>query len=737
MLLILSASGRECATLLALCCFLLLTQAEEEVNQTGPDYIATITLVATHAGKDGTQVKRDILIGVRSMEDAAAAAARGCYEHDILPTDQVLNVLSYIKNSLDGKNHQPDIQLLRTAGAYMKRAAELSTNDQYIDAAADLIRAIDRNGLDATVRSRISQLLQDAFKDQKGYDEQLEKERQIAEELERREKAEREAEEESARRKAMDETDWTNFKEELQRLMRNSESADEEGEVLASVSFHLEGKGKDGNKVSEDIAVSLQASQDVSEVAFQFCSSKGLHSHAEVLKVKRELINQASRKGYKSKSDIDVEEMKRTAKRLEKEGAFLQAGTAYAKILHAMEEAGEIDPAYKASLDRMLQVVSSQRFSFRVLTAYSSFIDGKYEDAVRLLDEILPAGQNSTMLLVKAKSHQLLGQVGEASEPLGGRHKIRWAPPAGGGAERSVEARAAQDDGSHAWKVRRGDKRVRLKLCARTEWLMLCARRGPRRGQEGWKGVGWFQGKRGGEGEGRKRRRKHPRLTVRCSVTLLLSLGMEKELSSSIKLFSATIRTRSSLYFFFSSSSSSSSFSSSLSSPPLPSSLFSSFYLIVVVLLLLHLLHPQLCYFLLLLPLPFQSPHISPLLMIAPLQQEISKQYKSLKQLLKLLKEADEKIQKSQNHKVPPRLSSTPLPPPPCPSYSSSLPLLHSPIRLAGSDPTMSSFSKILSSSQTPPSFVLPPSSFSPTLQFPCSHALVRHWTVSATPCQS
>ncbi|EKX48811.1 hypothetical protein GUITHDRAFT_136477 [Guillardia theta CCMP2712] len=408
----LATSSLSCLLLL---CWLLHAQADEGVKGAEGDYVTTITLVATHAGKDGAEVKKDILIGVRRGEDAAAAAARACYENGILPTDQVLNVLSYIKNALEGKEHQPEVELLRTAGAYMKRAAELSANDQYIEAAADLVRAIDRNGLDPTVRSKISQLLQDAFKDQKAFDEQLEKERKIADELEKREKAEREAEEESARRKAMDETDWSNFKEELLKLLNSSGSRgeEEEEEVLASVSFHLEGKGSDGNKVSEDIAVSLQASQDVSEVAFQFCSSKGLHSHAEVLKVKRELISQASKKGYKSRTDLDVEALKDAAKRLEKGGSFLQAGTAYSKIVHAMEGSGDEGQVYKTSLERMLQVHQ------KVHLAYSSFIDGKYEDALKLVDEILPFGQNSTMLLVKAKSHQLLGQWADVTRTAG------------------------------------------------------------------------------------------------------------------------------------------------------------------------------------------------------------------------------------------------------------------------------------------------------------------------------
>ncbi len=43
------------------------------------------------------------------------------------------------------------VELLRTAGAYSKRAAEHAANDRYLDAAADLTRALMRPGLDPQV----------------------------------------------------------------------------------------------------------------------------------------------------------------------------------------------------------------------------------------------------------------------------------------------------------------------------------------------------------------------------------------------------------------------------------------------------------------------------------------------------------------------------------------------------------------------------------------------------------
>ena len=70
-------------------------------------------------------------------EDAAAAAVRFCFSKGLTAPQQVLDIVGYLKGALEGKGHEPDnIELLRTAGAYSRRAAESAKEESYADAAA-------------------------------------------------------------------------------------------------------------------------------------------------------------------------------------------------------------------------------------------------------------------------------------------------------------------------------------------------------------------------------------------------------------------------------------------------------------------------------------------------------------------------------------------------------------------------------------------------------------------------
>ena len=70
-------------------------------------------------------------------EDAAAAAVRFCFDKGLTQPRQVLDIVGYLKGALEGKEHEPDnIELLRTAGAYSRRAAESSKEESFAEAAA-------------------------------------------------------------------------------------------------------------------------------------------------------------------------------------------------------------------------------------------------------------------------------------------------------------------------------------------------------------------------------------------------------------------------------------------------------------------------------------------------------------------------------------------------------------------------------------------------------------------------
>ena len=101
----------------------------------GPQPVAQMTLMLS-GGSQG-QEQRPVVAAVMPDEDAAAAAVRFCFEYGLTEPPQVIDIAGYLKGSLADKNHEPDnIELLRTAGAYSRRAAESSKEENYAEAAA-------------------------------------------------------------------------------------------------------------------------------------------------------------------------------------------------------------------------------------------------------------------------------------------------------------------------------------------------------------------------------------------------------------------------------------------------------------------------------------------------------------------------------------------------------------------------------------------------------------------------
>ena len=99
----------------------------------GPQPVAQLTLTMT----DGSGKQSPVVAMVMAEEDAAAAAVRFCFDKGLLQPRQVLDITGYLKSVLEGKEHEPDgIELLRTAGAYSRRAAESSKEESYAEAAA-------------------------------------------------------------------------------------------------------------------------------------------------------------------------------------------------------------------------------------------------------------------------------------------------------------------------------------------------------------------------------------------------------------------------------------------------------------------------------------------------------------------------------------------------------------------------------------------------------------------------
>ena len=105
----------------------------DSAEPTDPPPVAQMTLMMT----DGSGAQTPVEVTVLPDEDAAAAAVRFCFSKGLTAPQQVLDIVGYLKGALEGKGHEPDnIELLRTAGAYSRRAAESAKEESYADAAA-------------------------------------------------------------------------------------------------------------------------------------------------------------------------------------------------------------------------------------------------------------------------------------------------------------------------------------------------------------------------------------------------------------------------------------------------------------------------------------------------------------------------------------------------------------------------------------------------------------------------
>ena len=122
-----------CLALLA-CLLAVGVHCDEDTpaQPAGPVPVAEMTLMMT----DGQGKQSPVTAAVMPEEDAAAAAIRFCYDKGLTQPSQVLDIVGYLKGALEGKEHEPDIELLRTAGAYSRRATESSKEESYAEAAA-------------------------------------------------------------------------------------------------------------------------------------------------------------------------------------------------------------------------------------------------------------------------------------------------------------------------------------------------------------------------------------------------------------------------------------------------------------------------------------------------------------------------------------------------------------------------------------------------------------------------
>ena len=125
----------------------VVTQQQFTVTQNGRQRAAVAKL---HAGEDG-----------------AAAALRFCERYDLLSKESLLEIATKLAANL--ASSKPDYKpsedtVLKSAGAYRKRSKESSKDGEYDAAVRDLLRALQRKGLEDDVKAQMERGISDALR---------------------------------------------------------------------------------------------------------------------------------------------------------------------------------------------------------------------------------------------------------------------------------------------------------------------------------------------------------------------------------------------------------------------------------------------------------------------------------------------------------------------------------------------------------------------------------------------
>jgi DnaJ family protein C protein 3 len=358
-------------------------------------------------------------------EDAALGAFRFGEEYSFQGVDELISLSSQLQEKLDRAEYITPEEITHcgkrvcSAGKLRKRAEENRKVDLYDAMGADILRALQRKGLEEQVKDRMRRELEMAFQ---GLTRQREREHDEALrliEVERR-RSEAEAAMEGARlRRVKDDEDWAAF--EQGRAISETGGTDaaaggepapkDERDLIAEVPLDLT-KEVNGEKVKSKVVATLREGQHVADAAFHFCAAHDIKSHSEVTSITG-LLRKAAGDDYAPPGDesstaddlVDLGHSHADA------GAFAQAGIYFARAL-------DLDKATPDSLQRQPRESVEHDLNSVMHTAQKAAeIDTKF--AAREYQAVLDsaegsASENATVLLMVARCHQQLGDPGKA-----------------------------------------------------------------------------------------------------------------------------------------------------------------------------------------------------------------------------------------------------------------------------------------------------------------------------------
>ena len=234
-----------------------------------------------------------------SHDDGAQAAFRFCAESGISDLGSLRHVAQDLQRMIDQKDHDKVDYKLRTAGAYSRRAEEHAKNGRYIEAGADLTRALLRPGLDEDQSQKIHQRLQGTMGGSKRQLEREEKGRAEEREEKQRIAAEEEQVKASQARAAELQQHWGKWLAGVSDALEPGRDPEIEDPVVGLQLTLTKGNGEQSNV---HLKCCDQREKHVRLAVARFCMRHALYSAGELTK----LSSMARAEAKKADAEYDM-----------------------------------------------------------------------------------------------------------------------------------------------------------------------------------------------------------------------------------------------------------------------------------------------------------------------------------------------------------------------------------------------------------------------------------------------
>ena len=351
-------------------------------------------------------------------DDAAAASFRFCEKAEILEKEWLLAVAAQLNTALSEQkpNYRPAASaVLKSAGAYSKRAKVHSKDGEYDLAAIDLIRALSRRGLEEDVVAKMERALNEAFRGLRGQRQAERKEMAKAEKLAKQKRKAEQAMVEARARKELDVEDWVKFAADTTAaaMAQAASATAADKQPVATITLTVT-KHKNGDEVGQqEEQVKVMEGHDEHVGAFEFCAAKGLADAQQLTEISAMLRKKMDESEYEvptKPGGDDAGALLKAAKQAQKEGKRQEAGADYSRVL-ALESATDDQKAEATELvSNMIELLKKME------PVDAAFKAGEYAQALQLATEIRQDKRNSDarLWLIVAHCHQQLGQHSDA-----------------------------------------------------------------------------------------------------------------------------------------------------------------------------------------------------------------------------------------------------------------------------------------------------------------------------------